>query len=180
MRAAIEGLKHHILLAMEASLSANTAAGKALRMQLIAMLAATEGGNAAMSAPSSNQADADALISTADAAQRLDVSRPYIAMLCDTGKLGEIVRTEGGHRRIRTSALDAYLAARAKAVEGVPSPREAGMAMGLYDRPDHEYLNVLRDERKAAKTVASTAKKRSSASRAQPARPAVKKTGRQG
>jgi excisionase family DNA binding protein len=80
----------------------------------------------------------DALLSTAEAAELLDVSFPYVAMLCDAGQLGELL-TEGGHRRIWSSAVDAYLAARAQENEGTPSPREAGVAAGLYNHPDSHY-----------------------------------------
>lgn len=36
------------------------------------------------------------------------MSRPYVSMLCNQGKLGEVHRSEGGHRRIRQSAVDEY------------------------------------------------------------------------
>lgn len=81
----------------------------------------------------------DTLLTIADAASQLEVSRPYVSMLCDAGKLGEIVVTGDGHRRIRASALDAYLAARVKQNEGAPSPREAGVDAGLYDYPEGHF-----------------------------------------
>ena len=90
-------------------------------------------------------AAADTLLTTEDAATRLEASRPYVAMLCDQGKLGEVVITEGGHRRIRSSAVDAYLNARAKQHEGAGSPREAALEAGLYDFPEGHFKNIVRE-----------------------------------
>ena len=85
-----------------------------------------------------NEPAMGALLTTAEAAKLLDVSLPYVVMLCDAGQLGELL-TEGGHRRIWSSAVDAYLAARAKENEGTHSPREAGVEARLYDHPDSHY-----------------------------------------
>lgn len=78
----------------------------------------------------------EVLLTIADAAAKLGVSRPYASMLCDTGKLGEVVTAEDGRRRVHASAVEEYLAAREKQTEGAPSPREAGVDAGLYDYPD--------------------------------------------
>ena len=56
-------------------------------------------------------AEVDALLGTTEAAVRLKLSTPSVARLCDVGKLGEVLRTQGGRRRIRASEVDAYLAA---------------------------------------------------------------------
>jgi excisionase family DNA binding protein len=129
------------------SLSSPTAKGKALRMALIAKLASDEIGGAEANVVGVKATDVinDALLTTAEAAVKLEVSRPYVSMLCDAGKLGEIVMTEGGHRRIRSSAVDAYLAARTKQHQGAKSPREAGVEAGLYDYPEGYFKNVVRE-----------------------------------
>jgi excisionase family DNA binding protein len=57
-------------------------------------------------------AGVDALLGTTEAAARLKLSAPCVARLCDAGKLGEVIRTQGGRRRIRASAVAAYLADR--------------------------------------------------------------------
>ena len=80
----------------------------------------------------------DALLTLAETATRLDVSRPYAVMLCDAGQLGEVT-LECGRRRVRASAVEAYVAARAQEHEGAPSPRETGIAAGLYAHPDSHY-----------------------------------------
>ncbi|KQV78285.1 excisionase family DNA-binding protein [Rhizobacter sp. Root1221] len=127
------------------SLTSPTEEGKALRMALIAKLANAEIAQGAViaSAPAGATA-ADALLTTAEAAAKLEVSRPYVSMLCDAGKLGEVVMTEGGHRRIRSSAVDAYLTGRTRQHESAPSPRAAGVKAGLYDHPDGHFTNVVR------------------------------------
>ena len=138
-------------------LSSQTAEGKALRMALIAKLANEEAGVlAATAVPVKARPGADALLTTAEAAARLEVSRPYVSMLCDAGKLGEVAMTEGGHRRVRASAVDAYLAARIKQLEGTPSPRESGVEGGLYEYEDGHFRNVVRE---AAKTPVMTSAK---------------------
>lgn len=129
------------------SLSALTAQGKALRMALIAKLANTEIGEIEGAAAEQGHlavSPGDTLLTTAQAAARLEVSRPYVSMLCDAGKLGDVVTTEGGHRRIRSSAVDAYLASRAGPGEAIPSPRQAGMEAGLYEHPEGHFQNRVR------------------------------------
>lgn len=137
--------------ALDRSLNAPTPEGKALRMALIAKLANVEIGGVAV-------ADAvtpatDALLTTAEAAAKLEVSRPHVSMLCDQGKLGEVVMTEGGHRRVRASAVEAYLTARTKQHEGAKSPREAGVEAGLYGVPDGHFKNVVREKPNAGKPL---------------------------
>ncbi len=135
--------------ALDCSLSAPTAEGKALRMALIAKLANAEAGEPALL--KANPVKADGLLTTAQAAAELKVSRPHVSMLCDQGKLGEVVTTEGGHRRIRASAVQAYMEARTAQVVGARSPRETGMEAGLYDVPEGRFKNVVRESAGAAK-----------------------------
>lgn len=140
-------LKERIVQLLVHLLTAPTPEGKALRMALIAKLAVAESGR-------EDLALAEEMLTTAQAALRLDVSRPYVTMLCNAGKLGEIVLTEGGHRRIRSSAVDAYAAQRAGVPAGAERPRGAGVAAGLYDRPDGAYGRNVRsnDDEASGKT----------------------------
>ena len=70
------------------------------RMALIARLAPDAGHTGAeLAQPPAKTTDL--LLTTAEVATRLEVSRPYIAMLCDAGKLGNVVKTEDGHRCAR-------------------------------------------------------------------------------
>ncbi|QUP56892.1 excisionase family DNA-binding protein (plasmid) [Ralstonia syzygii] len=145
--------------ALGQSLGEPTAAGKALRMALIAKLASAEIGSEVVAEPlKASPAQGDTLLTTAEAATKLEVSRPYVSMLCDAGKLGEIVVTEGGHRRIRASAVEAYLAARVKQSEGAPSPREAGVDAGLYNHPEGHFQNKIRGAETTKPAKASSAR----------------------
>ncbi|MCA0242265.1 MAG: excisionase family DNA-binding protein [Proteobacteria bacterium] len=152
-RAAATGLRSRAVLgviaqALEETVSAETAEGHSLRMALIAKLAGQEAarpGGAAVARPT----DA-ALLTTAQAAALLQVSRPYVSMLCDAGKLGEVTVTEGGHRRVRAAAVDAYRAAQVRAAQGARTPRQAGVDAGLYQHRDDHYVNVVREQDAAA------------------------------
>lgn len=87
-------------------LTDESTAGTRLRMDLISALAhleATKGPRKEKHAD-----DGEVLLTTADAASQLGMSRPYVSMLCNQGKLGQVHRSEGGHRRIRQSAVDEY------------------------------------------------------------------------
>ncbi|WP_062169002.1 helix-turn-helix domain-containing protein [Burkholderia sp. PAMC 26561] len=50
----------------------------------------------------------DRTLSVDDVAKILNVSRPYVVALADSGQLGVVVRTEDGKRRIRAAAVEAY------------------------------------------------------------------------
>ena len=140
------GARFIVLVAtmLDQSLSSRTAQGRALRMALIAKLANEEIGVTEMSTTGVQGAVNDALLTTAQAAAQLEVSRPHVSMLCNAGKLGEVVMTECGDRRIRSSAVQAYLATRAKQNQGAVSPRRAGAQAGLYAYPDGHFVNVVR------------------------------------
>lgn len=104
-----------------------------------------------MTCHSATQPPEDALLTIAEVAARLEVSRPYVSMLCDAGKLGEVVVTDDGRRRIRASAVEACVAARVKQPEGAPSPRQAGVDSGLHTPPDEHFRKIRQNE--AAKPV---------------------------
>lgn len=144
---------------LEKSLSSPTAEGKALRMALIAKLANAEAGGVE-AAVVAQPAGSGALLTTAEVAAQLEVSRPYVSMLCDSGKLGQVVMTEGGHRRIRASAVQAYLAARTAQHEGAVSPRQAGVDAGLYEHPDTDVKVVRRAVAASKAAPAKAARKR--------------------
>jgi len=88
--------------------------------------------------------DADPLLKTADVAVLLGVSRPYVSMLCDSGKLGEVTKTEGGHRRVRQSAVHAYKAAQKRAHASTTSPREAAAQAGMYALDDAAFVSAAK------------------------------------
>lgn len=93
---------------MATSFTDETRDGTRHRMELISALALIEASPGATALGAQTTADGDELLTTADVAAQLGMSRPYVSMLCDQGKLGEVTRSEGGHRRIRQSAVTQY------------------------------------------------------------------------
>ena len=51
-------------------------------------------------------------LSTQEVAEKLNVSRPYVIKLCESGKLQVHETTEGGHRKILVTSVDKYKAER--------------------------------------------------------------------
>jgi excisionase family DNA binding protein len=74
------------------------------------------------------------MLSTEEVAKILNVSRPYVVKLADSGKLGAIEKTEGGQRRIPAAAVKTYRSERQaksrKALEDLAATSEEGR---LYD-----------------------------------------------
>jgi excisionase family DNA binding protein len=162
--AGLESLKRILAKAMKESLSEDTERGKLIRMAVISSLAQLETGSTTALIPRQGAATSgapDSLLTTAQAAVQLEVSRPYVAMLCDAGKLGEVVITEGKHRRIRQSAVDEYKAAQIRAHEGALSPREAGIEAGLYAHSDARYVKAGQRQSKSSAKASKRSKARS-------------------
>ncbi len=89
-------------------------AGTRQRMELVSALALIEA--TARTVPVSGGArpvepGGAPLMTTAEVAAQLGMSRPDVSMLCDQGKLGAMTRSEGGHRRSAKSAVDSYMRA---------------------------------------------------------------------
>ena len=106
------------------ALTDGSAHGTRQRMELVsalALLEATAGTPSAQSTARRADATGD-LLTTAEVATQLGMSRPYVSMLCDQGKLGEVTRSEGGHRRIAKQAVDAYLRTHAQPPRPTPLP----------------------------------------------------------
>jgi excisionase family DNA binding protein len=144
-----DAIKHVVAEALASSLGAMTASGKQLRLALANRLLNIEMGQG-LSVPEvpglielADQ-ESDPLLKTADVAVLLGVSRPYVSMLCDSGKLGEVTKTEGGHRRVRQSAVDAYKAAQKRAHASAPSPREAAAEAGMYAFDDSAFVKAAK------------------------------------
>lgn len=157
-------LKHVVADALRSSIGAPTAEGKRLRLVIAQKLLAIEVGESSPERADAREEEGDAWLKTADVATRLGMSRPYVSMLCDAGRLGEVSKTEGGHRRIRQSAVSAYLAAQKVANAGAQSPREAALAAGMYAASDKAYAKAAR--RPAAKRATPSARGTSKLGRA--------------
>lgn len=92
-----------VVTAFQEPLAQHSAKGKALRA-LITKLASDEMTPLEGAVFTQQTGDAASLLSMAEAAKLLGMSRPYVTMLCDSGKLDLIETTEGGHRRIPRDA----------------------------------------------------------------------------
>ena len=86
-----------------------SALGKARRMELVSALALIEASAGTAHSMARRTEPSSDLLTTAEVATQLGMSRPYVSMLCDQGKLGVVTRSEGGHRRITTAAVNDYV-----------------------------------------------------------------------
>jgi excisionase family DNA binding protein len=95
---------------LSAALTEASAHGTRQRMELVSALAQLEAtaGSLPAEQPTRRMDASGELLTTAEVATQLGMSRPYVSMLCDQGKLGEITRSEGGHRRISRQAVEDY------------------------------------------------------------------------
>jgi hypothetical protein len=65
-------------------------------------------------------------------------------MLCDKGKLGEIVVTPEGQRRVLASGVAAYLAGHAKS-KSMSELQRLAQDAGMYDIPEERYAGFVRE-----------------------------------
>lgn len=93
---------------LASALTDESEGGTLRRMELVVALARLEATRGPARPQQDLAEDGTELLTTAAVAAELGMSRPYVSMLCDQGKLGDVSRSEGGHRRIRRSAVDAY------------------------------------------------------------------------
>lgn len=90
----------------------------------------------------------DPLLSSEEAAKLLHVSRTHLNMLIDSGKLGEITRTLGGHRRIAKTAVLKYKAeSKQRRARGFAATMESSERLGLYDTEDAELRAAMKGKR---------------------------------
>lgn len=90
--------------ALHQVLEATTPQSRNARLQLIRHLVDVESRSVGIDMPKSAALASD-LISTAQAAELLGYSRPYIAMLIDQNKLKGATISAGGHRRVSLAAV---------------------------------------------------------------------------
>ena len=88
------------------------------------------------------------LLSTEAAAQLMNCSRPYVAMLIDAEKLAGGVKSKGGHRKVPRSSVLQWIDA-AESV-GDKSYRKAASDAGMYSIPDEIYVKDAKRNRRGA------------------------------
>ena len=88
---------------------------------------------------SSRTADTKTMLTTEAAAELMQCSRPYVAMLIDNKKLAGASVTEGGHRRVPESSVRAWIEERdAKAAQS--DYRAAAAEAGMYAIPEKAFV----------------------------------------
>lgn len=76
----------------------------------------------------------DEVVTSEEAAKLLHVSRTHVNKLVEKGELGEVRKTEGGHRRILRSAVMSYKEkSKASQLKGLEQMMAASAALGHYD-----------------------------------------------
>ena len=88
------------------------------------------------------------MLTTEQAAELMDCSRPYVAMLIDNKKLAGATTTAGGHRRVPASSVRAWIKSREPKSKGADY-RAAGIDAGMYDIPEQDYVDVVKHSRKS-------------------------------
>ena len=136
IRKAIKNLMPSLLEeAFRRGLIENESGSRKQRAVLIHLLSAADAG-AAHAAPAgfiaAESAD-DATLTSEQAATLLHMSRTHLNSLLDTGKLGLVVRTAGGHRRIAKAAVVAYKQeCEQRQARGLEAMTQASRSLGLY------------------------------------------------
>ncbi len=97
-------VSEQVATALHQILDATTPQSRSARLQLIRHLVDIESQSVGIEMPKSVVAAND-LISTAQAAELLGYSRPYVAMLIDQNKLKGATVSAGGHRRVSRAAV---------------------------------------------------------------------------
>ncbi|MDP2366829.1 excisionase family DNA-binding protein [Rhodoferax sp.] len=129
-KAVPKALANQLADALHQVLEATTEQGRNTRLMLMRHLLDIESQVAGIEI-STTIATADDLISTAQAAQLLGYSRPYVAMLIDQNKLKGATVSAGGHRRVSRAAVLAWKAKHQ--VSSQPADiRAEGQKIGAY------------------------------------------------
>ena len=90
-------------------------------------------------------------LSLSEVSKRLAVSKAYIRMLCDHGRLGEVSTGSDGETRVLLAEVEAYERARAQATQGAMSIQESAVAAGMYDISEADYVTCSKELAKSRK-----------------------------
>jgi excisionase family DNA binding protein len=135
-------LSGQVASALHQVLEATTPASRSARLQLIRHLVDIESQSVGIEMPKSI-ASANDLISTAQAAELLGYSRPYVAMLIDQNKLKGATVSAGGHRRVpRASVMD--WKAKHQVTAKVSDLRTEGQKAGAYKSTEADALRRVK------------------------------------
>lgn len=129
-------------VALHQVLEAHTPQSRNTRMLLIRHLVDVESQAAGITVPK-DAASANDLISTAQAAEILGYSRPYVAMLIDQHKLEGATVSAGGHRRVSRAAVLAWKDQHQRAGKA-PSVRTEGQKIGAYRSTEADAVRQIK------------------------------------
>ena len=128
--------------ALHQVLEATTPASRSARLQLIRHLVDIESQSVGVAMPTPADAAND-LISTAQAAELLGYSRPYVAMLIDQNQITGATVSTGGHRRVsRAAVLD--WKARQQVTGKAANLRTEGQRVGAYKSTEADALRRVK------------------------------------
>ena len=135
-------LSGQVANALHQVLEATTPQSRSARLQLIRHLVDIESQSVGIEMPQTVAAAND-LISTAQAAELLGYSRPYVAMLIDQNKLIGATVSAGGHRRVsRAAVLDWKVQHQ---VAGKPTDlRTEGQKSGAYKNTEADVVRRVK------------------------------------
>jgi excisionase family DNA binding protein len=128
--------------ALHQVLEDTTPLGRSARLQLIRHLVDVESQSVGIEVPKT-VINANDLISTAQAAELLGYSRPYVAMLIDQNKLKGATVSAGGHRRVSRAAVLDWKAKHQ--VTGMAADlRTEGQKTGVYKSTEADALRRVK------------------------------------
>ncbi len=136
-------VSEQVAKALHQLLEATTPQSRNARLQLIRHLVDIESQSVGIEMPKS-VATANDLISTAQAAELLGYSRPYVAMLIDQNKLMGATVSAGGHRRVsRAAVLD--WKAKHQVTGKAADLRTEGQNTGVYKSTEADALRRVKE-----------------------------------
>jgi len=135
-------LSGQVANALHQFLEAATPQSRSARLQLIRHLVDVESQTVGIEIPKT-LGTADDLISTAQAAELLGYSRPYVAMLIDQNKLKGATVSAGGHRRVSRAAVLGYKA-KHEVTSEMTDLRAEGQKAGAYKSTEADVMRRIR------------------------------------
>lgn len=135
-------LSDQVANALHQVLEASTPQSRSARLLLIRHLVDIESQTVGIELPKM-LATADDLISTAQAAELLGYSRPYVAMLIDQNKLKGATVSAGGHRRVSRAAVLAWKAQH-QVTGKAADLRAEGHKAGVYKSTEADVLRRVK------------------------------------
>jgi excisionase family DNA binding protein len=142
-------LSDQVATALHQVLEATTPQSRNARLMLIRHLVDIESQTLGFEIPEPLIASTD-LISTAQAAELLGYSRPYVAMLIDQNRLQGATVSAGGHRRVSRAAVLEWKA-KHQVTERSANLRAEGQKTGVYKSPEAEAIRRLKAISKSRK-----------------------------